>query len=133
MSLYNKINYNKDQIITFLLCMNHNENLNKLPPEIILYIISFLDSCMDLTNLTKSIERLGLEDNLTTKTINLNLWTDINKLRFDMHRDLSLENWKYKSEFISAENNNTSEDHKTFKKLNWQESFTLEIFYSIYH
>lgn len=134
-----KINYNKDQIITFLLCLKHNEiympddsenKLPYLPTELILYIIDFLDYKFDLTNLTFKLKNPPLE--VSSTTLYNEWWPDINKLINHPYMNDSMDDWEFRSTLEST-NESHLDDNKTFVRMNWEHSFVTSIWFYIYH
>ena len=127
MELSYRINYNKEQIFTFLLCINRNNII--LYTDLILYIIDFLDYKMDLKQLTININHVMIDYDI--EYIYNILWKDINKLRLDKHRDLSLSNWEYKDDFLLSEKYHTND--RAFDKLDWEKNFMMYFLYCIFH
>ena len=126
--LQHKINYNRDQIKTLLLCNNHKNIF--VPPEIYFYIIDFLDYTMNLDNMTNNINRLMLDT--TTEILHDTLWPDIIKLNADPHKELALDRWIYGEIYRTVEDDHKY-NKKQFTRLNWESSFTLEISWLIFH
>ena len=128
MELSYKINYNRPSIKEFLLCINRNNIY--IPPDIIFYIIDFLDYTMNLDNLTLNMERIMIDT--TVDNIYATLWDDLNKLHLHEYKDQSIVKWKYKDEFLYTEKEHMN-NNKHFTQLDWGQSFTIFLQFCIFH
>ena len=134
-----KININRNQIRTFLLCLQHNRNcisddsedkLPYLPTELILYIIDFLDYKFDLTNLTIYLKNPPHEVSATT--LYNEWWPEINKLIYHPYMDDSIEDWEFKST-LEIVNESHLDGNQNFVNMTWEHSFVTTIWFYIYH
>ena len=125
-----KINYNKEQIFTFLCCLKRAKLW--LPIELIEHIIMFLSHILDLMPLTLLLNEPSLLMDNSLNNLTETVYPYVKQLIEDKHKHLALENWNYKTIFETTE-----ELHKDNKKLapsiTWEQSFVYMLYMSIYH
>lgn len=92
-------------------------------------------SKQELDDLTKIIDYLNYENKeiITPTILHHELWNGLNKLRHAENKRAILEEWKYKTEFITTEKCH-QHDVSHFKLIHlWEESFVLYFWMCIYH
>ena len=124
-----KINYNKEQIITFLCCLKKNKVW--LPREILEYIIMFLPHYLDLTPLTLLFNNPLLLNN-SLENLSNEVYPLIKQLREDKHKYLALERWIYKTNFEATEEIH-KDGNKIGDELSWEQSFVYMLYMTIHH
>jgi hypothetical protein len=124
-SLKFKISSNQEQFTTLALCNNRLDN--KLPPEILLYIAEFFDTCLDRTNII--IESANYLK--TSVEIFNHLWEPLLYIRIRPDIDHIYKEWEYGKTLKSVEDSHKIDND--FKLLRWDESFCCAFWFSIYH
>lgn len=71
-------------------------------------------------------------DHATTDSVKERLWTGLNYIRTKPYKKKLIQNWTYKSEFNSAEQEHTHEE-KAFQLMDWTTSFTVYFWMCIHH
>ena len=87
-----------------------------------------------MNQLTNDIDSYSYEckDKITPGDLHVKLWPSLDRLRDDPNKNNLIENWKYKDIFITTEANHAN-GAKSFKLVNWEQSFVLNLWMSIYH
>ena len=124
-----KINYNKEQLFTFLCCLKKNKLW--LPRELLEHIIMFLPHMLDLEHLTYLINNPLLFSSTLEHLTNY-IYPYIKQLREDKHKNLALEHWEYKENFESTENIH-KDGNKLEPTLTWEQSFVYMLYMTVHH
>jgi hypothetical protein len=71
-------------------------------------------------------------DHATTDSVKERLWTGLNYIREKPYKTKLIQNWKYKSEFNSADKEH-ADGEKNFRLMDWTTSFTIYFWMCIHH
>jgi hypothetical protein len=82
--------------------------------------------------LTTTMDNINDEPHITPEYLYNALWADIDQLRNDQNREVLLANWKYRDDFLGAEEQHQN-GQKTCPLLTWAQSFTMFFYLCIYH
>jgi hypothetical protein len=85
-----------------------------------------------LATLTDIIDNINDEPRITHELLHTKLWSYLDQLRNDPQRETLIKDWKYKSDFLSAEKCHR-QDEKTYPPSKWQQSYTMFLYLCIYH
>jgi len=88
----------------------------------------------ELAELTTLIDNNNNTNNhsLTPDMLHNILWSGLNRLRHSPNKKTIIEEWKYRSDLISTENSHAN-NNKQFVLIEWEKSFVLDFWMSIYH
>ena len=124
-----KINYNKEQLFTFLCCLKREKLW--LPRELLEHIIMFLPHILDLMPLTLLINNPLLLNHPLEHLTNL-VYPLVKQLQEDKHKDLALEQWDYKTNFESTEHIH-KDGNKLEQNISWEQSFVYMLYMTVHH
>ena len=85
-----------------------------------------------LITLTNIIDNINDEPHITPEFLRMKLWPGLNQLRNDPQREDLIMDWKYKSDFLSAEDFHQNEQ-RIFDQLKMEQSYAMFFYICIYH
>ena len=84
----------------------------------------------DFTELTRKIKKFKLDQDTTAESIHGLYWDDLKVVR--KLPEEQLQTWEYASVLQCTERNHANQA-RSFNLLSWEQSYTLDFIYGVYH